>query len=57
MIEKIETDAVNYKDDTVELSFKYKDDVISITVDGKAVCCLDFENNFKPLINRMLKIW
>ena len=40
-----------------ELAFVYGDDVITLKLDNKELCAFDFEDNFRHIIKRMLKIW
>jgi len=49
--------SVPSKDEEVELEFERDDEVITIIVDGKAVCSCDWTNNLKEAFKRMLESW
>lgn len=58
MEETIKTTVITSEKDTEsELSFSYSEDVITLKVDNKEICTLDYNYNMAPLIKRMIEIW
>lgn len=40
-----------------ELCFDYEDDVVFIYLGDKFICSLDYNNNFKEGINKIIATW
>lgn len=56
MEETITTD-VTTKNKEEQLSFTYEDDVISLRLNDKEICRMDYNYNFALIMERMLEIW
>lgn len=57
MIETIYTNVVTDINDEAILEIEYEDDVLTLKLDNKEICRMDWENNMLPLINRMKEMW
>lgn len=51
------TTEVTTKDKEEQLSFTYDDDVISLTLNDKEICRMDYNYNLAPIMERMLEVW
>jgi len=52
----IRIDAV-VKDKEQPLDIILDDEIITIELNGKKICDMDYDNNFKPAMQKMLETW
>jgi len=55
MIQSIKTEVVGESDK--ELCIDYEDDVVSFYLKDKFLFSMDYENNFKQVIDKILENW
>lgn len=59
MIQSIKTDAVCGEWPDKELRFDYceEDDMVYIYLGNKYICTMDYDNNFKKVVNKIVEKW
>ena len=57
MKETITTEVNIIDGDESQLSFTYNEDIITLKLDGKEICKMEYNYNLVPMIKRMIKMW
>ena len=59
MIQSIKMNVVVGEGNDKELSFDYEEDdnMVFVYLDNKHICTMDFEGNFKDVVNKIVAKW
>lgn len=57
MIQAIKTQVIDKDGKDKELSLEYEDDSVYIYIDGEHICTMNYTNNLKEVMKKIIEKW